>query len=459
MHIPSELSNFCSSPGRILLIKGEPGTGKTLLSLELLDCCSEERHKFYLSTRVTPERLLAENPRLKERFDVKGVFDRVKMEEAVTAVYDLTKGDLSGFVDQLYRLTDQAVEPFIVVDSWSGVALTLGPEERLKGEQSLVNLCQETDAFVVFVSEETEPSNIDFLVDGVVELEQSEMENRPLRYMYLHKLRGTRIDHRRYVFTLLDGRFKAFPPFEMPEGWATAKKRNVKEREGYFSTGMEDLDVPLGGGFPEGSTVLLEVGADVPGISVRAIQYSIASNAIGHGRGVIVIPTLGYHHEEAITLAKQVFGKSSEGLLRFVGVRRQEEESDLSVPLSLRSAEEDYRDWESVYDGLLEETGRPILLITGMDRQWTRYGTEEYRRTVGYSVDKMRDTGSVEVRISKPGMEDVTQMASGLSDIHLEMASAEGSALLFGRTPWTGLYVLEPVLDEGFISLRLIPVV
>jgi len=460
--LPPELEKFCSEPGRSLLVKGGPGTGKTLLSFELLQRFSQERSTYYISTRVSPERLLKENPHLRKVLKAQRIPDVAKPDEAVTSVYDLTMVDISTFVDRLYRLTEEIVTPFVVVDSWSGIANALDSNERLKAEESLVSLCRKANAFVTFVSEEPEQSTVDYLVDGVVELRRSNIEGRPVRYLQLTKLRSTKISQSRYVFTLGGGRFSCFSRFALTDEWKKGNRESLEERTERFSTGSQDLDGILGGGFPKGSTVLLEIGEDVPAEGHYAITYMVSANSMGHGRGVVVIPNLGYPFEEEITLAESVFGKDkARQLLRFVGVRGPEDGilSPYVVPLPIESAREDYETWTAVHDVMMKETGQPTLQITGMDRQESRYGTEEYRVAIGYSVDKMRESGSVEIRISKPGMENLTQRASNVSNIHLKLVSLYGTVLFYAKKPWTGLYALQPVIEGGFSKLLLAPIV
>jgi len=66
--IPVELlSFFRASGGHSLLIKGEAGTGKTTLALQLIEELSEEQPDYYLSTRVSDEALFRQFPWLEEK--------------------------------------------------------------------------------------------------------------------------------------------------------------------------------------------------------------------------------------------------------------------------------------------------------------------------------------------------------------------------------------------------------
>jgi KaiC/GvpD/RAD55 family RecA-like ATPase len=65
---PVELLNFFrASGGHSLLIKGDAGTGKTTLALQLIEELSDEQPDYYLSTRVSDEALYRQFPWLEEK--------------------------------------------------------------------------------------------------------------------------------------------------------------------------------------------------------------------------------------------------------------------------------------------------------------------------------------------------------------------------------------------------------
>jgi len=99
----------------------------------------------------------------------------------------------------------------------------------------------------------------DYLVDGVIELRREIIDEAVLRKMILHKLRGCSIEQPEYLFTLKDGRFRVFESFsyEPPEKPRLFEPLEDPD-ENHFSSGSRSLDEIFGGGFPKGSTVLLD---------------------------------------------------------------------------------------------------------------------------------------------------------------------------------------------------------
>ena len=56
--LPPELIRFLLAPGgHSLVIKGEAGTGKTTLALQLIEMMADKGNQYYLSSRVSDESL------------------------------------------------------------------------------------------------------------------------------------------------------------------------------------------------------------------------------------------------------------------------------------------------------------------------------------------------------------------------------------------------------------------
>ena len=65
--LPPELLKFMEAPGgHSLVIKGEAGTGKTTLALQLIETMARSENQYYLSSRVSDESLFRQFPWLKE---------------------------------------------------------------------------------------------------------------------------------------------------------------------------------------------------------------------------------------------------------------------------------------------------------------------------------------------------------------------------------------------------------
>ncbi|MBC7114051.1 MAG: hypothetical protein H5T47_00275, partial [Archaeoglobi archaeon] len=77
------IESFMRRKGSSLLIRGSPGSGKTLMALSLIS--SHEGDFFYISTRVSPEEILEIYPHLGEEIQRIKVLDASKEISLVDA--------------------------------------------------------------------------------------------------------------------------------------------------------------------------------------------------------------------------------------------------------------------------------------------------------------------------------------------------------------------------------------
>src|SRR3989449_8560315 len=111
--------------------------------------------------------------------------------------------------------------PLVVLDSWEGIADYVPPEARMKVEQSLMAVLEDTGARMVLVSEHPETnSTLDQLAEAILVLHQRVIDDRRVRELEFRKLRGVPIRQERYLFTLAGGRLRYLSrsPSRCPSG-------------------------------------------------------------------------------------------------------------------------------------------------------------------------------------------------------------------------------------------------
>ena len=221
MSIPREIKDFFQiENGQTLLIKGLPGTGKTTLALEIMNSLCEDRNGMYISTRIDPRRLYATNPWVEEVLMPKNVVNATQ-----TKLLESLKGmgkDLSNYYAVLdffkvfFDETEEMDNPMIIIDSWDAVlnytAHLIG-ESQHSFEQNICEFARDLDTHLIFVSEFSNVMPLDYIVDGVVTMEQfrlpgyakGSMRTRYVRQIKLDKLRGVEIGQKTYTVTLHGG--------------------------------------------------------------------------------------------------------------------------------------------------------------------------------------------------------------------------------------------------------------
>src|SRR5437870_1583249 len=258
--VPPELEAVLRRKGYILLVKGDAGTGKTNLALELMALLHSEGDSVHISTRTYPEKLSFQH----------ALFPKLAAEPNVqffsTLEFDPTQFVVGHrVISGLHDLLSSMENPLVVLDSWEGISDYIPAEARMKVEQSLMAVLEETGARLILVSEHSEANTtLDQLADAILILRQKVIDDRRLRELEIRKLRGVPIRQDQYLFTLAGGRFQYLEPFNFKLPDETAEFRPVHNTETHMSTGSRDLDALLGGGVARGSTVLLEMRGDVP---------------------------------------------------------------------------------------------------------------------------------------------------------------------------------------------------
>ncbi|MCD6383097.1 MAG: hypothetical protein J7L88_01390 [Thermoplasmata archaeon] len=440
--VPPEIESFFEThAGEVLLIKGSTGSGKTLLGLQIISKLSERDRGIMLFTRVEEDQLTVQFPHLKPTSPL-----RKKV-----ALYDKNSriSDPNWFLREFTDLFKVEEKPKVVLmDTIDSLIERFENPSRMI--RATLDVVQQENLSLIMVTEESGKSFLDPLVGGIVHLDFTEVDGRKIREMEIVKMRGVEIKQKKYLFTLKGGEFRVFKPS------ATLERRSQWERishpEGYYSTGIKELDDALGGGFRKGSYVMIETSFEVSEQMLMMLINPIVLNFIANGGVVFITPPGGEAPETIYSeLQKYLPEEILKNSIRFVDYFRGDTTNPLVVPVTDRASQRMYK---KTLESLTEGFRRPLLDLVGLD-------------TLEYRVDKtvtphdligarvfIKMNGYLAIAISRPNLK-IASAAANFSDIVLRYQMKDNTPILYGEKPPTGVMVpiKDPVKDMPWIKL------
>ncbi len=256
-------------PYSVVIVAGEPGTGKTILSQQILFAnASTERKAVYLTT-------LSESPmkaaRYQSGFDF---FDPAKFGESVIYMdvgQMIRHEGLSKAADTIADLVRMHQPYVVVVDSFKAIHdLAASPSEMRTFIYDLAiefSAMQSTTLLVGEYSEGDIARMPEFAIaDGIIWLYSRSRNEQRGRYLQVLKMRGADHSTAAFNFEIRRNGVNIFAlQWIAPPDLAAVRGEQVR-------TGLPELDNLLRGGIPKGSPMLIS-GEAGSGKSTLSMQY------------------------------------------------------------------------------------------------------------------------------------------------------------------------------------------
>ena len=266
--------------GSAVILAGTPGTGKTMLSLQWLFAGYNQFREpgLYISMTEPVSKILRNvaglsffkpdlvNPVQIHFTDLRGVIAGLQLAEI-----SMTRDEVTKLIDTVLNLVKQMGAKRVVIDSVSGLGYRLADPELVRDFIfRLGSALAQLDATVILVSEAAEGEKYsvfgveEFIADGIIQIASSLERGERIRRLEVVKMRGTDFDSHPATLRLTGRGVVLFPRLARVLTHAVSTKR--------ARTGSGELDAMTGGGFFEGSAVLLS-GASGTGKSLFATQF------------------------------------------------------------------------------------------------------------------------------------------------------------------------------------------
>ncbi|MDP9174383.1 MAG: AAA family ATPase [Planctomycetota bacterium] len=256
------------------IIAGAPGGGKTTLAHQIVFAnATPQRPALFFTVLGEPALKML---RYQQQFEF---FDHAKLNSSIRFVnlsQVVLEKDLGAVLEEIVREVEAANPAIVVVDSFRTVvrkAQSLAaPDIELQGFiQRLALHLTSWQATTFLIGEYTEGEIRDnpvfTVADGLIWLYQSVERNSIVRKMQVVKMRGQESVPGLHTFRITQSGMQTFPrTFGL-----VGESGQVKGRR-RLSTGLAELDAMLGGGIPEGDSLLL-AGPSGAGKSILATQF------------------------------------------------------------------------------------------------------------------------------------------------------------------------------------------
>ena len=480
-NIPSEIIRFFKMfPGQTLLIKGKPGTGKTILSFEILKEICEERNGLYVSTRVTPEKLYSLFPWIKNIVPERNVVNATpkRLNEALGSMKYFPSQPFDfdialNFFKMLYEDAEEMNNPVVAIDSWDAILGSLNLQDSsVSFTQSICDFCHDVKTHLILISETDGPTDLDYIVDGIVTLLDTNVrgeatdgqpylehsKSRTLRKIRIDKLRGVERRRKSYAFTLQNGRFKYFPPYDRMQITKIESLPDIDKI--HRSSGIKDFD-RITGGLKKGGLTLFVVEH---GVGLRYVPFldQIAINLSLKGLGVARLRSVGstlledyeflkryegiyfYKPESWITWRLERLFPSTEEYRKFLETIRKDK-SDL-MEFSLMESRKEYLSFLE----RLRKKHSAVVEFLGLDTFEILYGAENTLKLLDEAITRALENNEILIAVAKRGMRSI-EMLTQLAAAYFVFKDILGNLFIYGEQPRTGLYNISS--DEKGIHL------
>lgn len=437
--------------GELVIIAGGPGTGKTIFSAGFLywGAVKYGEKGLYVSLAEDHETFIRNMKRIGydfEELEDRGLF---RFIDALTVME-------AGMAELLETIIEEASSfraQRLVIDSLSALAQGMRePRELRVFLHTLLSRIMRGLGCTTILIEEVPVGETrigygfeEFVASAVIVLEKDMIDDKFLRRMRIEKLRGQPVPNNRACYTLGAG-FIAFPPYKPPALKDPKTPDPIPDPPKGYSSGIRDLDGIIGG-YPKGSTILLEIDQRITRDQYRMVIWPHTANFLRNKRPAITIPGIGSSPRDIETFYNSYALLDDERrLARHLIASKAISENvlDMIIPYDPgEGAESLVEKIERSADDLMRRTGSPPIITISMDSLEFNYGHEGSLKIISSIAAWTRRNEGLSLLSDKSTYPELTRRIATISSIHLRLTRRHGCLLLYGVKPRTNLYALK----------------
>lgn len=268
------------APGRLYLIEGRPGSGKTTLALQFLrEGIRQGEAVLYITLSETSDELISVGQ--SHDWDLRNlpIHEIIPSEESLQpeqqyTMFHPSEVELSETSNAIVAVVERIKPRRVVFDSLSEMRLLSGSQLRYRRQiLALKQYFIGRDCTVLLLDDQT-LSDVDMqlqsIAHGVILLEQVHPEyGSERRRLRVVKFRGRSFRGGYHDFLIRRGGLEVYPRL-------VAAEHRQEAATGRFKSNIKELDTLLGGGVDRGTSTLL-IGSAGTGKSTIAAQFASAA--------------------------------------------------------------------------------------------------------------------------------------------------------------------------------------
>ncbi len=455
-NIPKELSQLLARESYSLLIKGASGTGKTSLALTILGASDFDQNFLYMSTNNSPHQIFESRSWLSTRIpEDLGAKHEGTLSVGRGSFVDCRLDEQSSVYE---RVTNELMDeraPLIVIDSWDAIMDPTDPNSILTNLKVLQIWRERARAKLIFTCQDTENSNFEFLLDGVIALDQRFIAGRRVREIMLSKLQGVEISRPSYFFTLSEGIFRSFEPARSQDFLvvnSTSRMKRSTHHTQQIPTGYPEIDDVLSGGLRPNSVSTIEIDRTVDLAMTLSFLRRVMEFHISNGGVVLIRPSNENQRDRLKEFIDSFSMASGRNLLRVFQDSERSGNIDSNFENHRKEAERRLQMFkQEVFDLEREFQGKKLLTIFQID---TLMSESEQRRNLALLVELAKSKLDLLILIRRKRKLPNPREFQG-SDAEFEMVNMNGTFFLATNVPWSQFYALVPEGNGGKRTIEL----
>jgi circadian clock protein KaiC len=267
-----------------IVIAGEPGSGKTVLTLQTLFHAARRGKKcLYFTTVSEPSIKVMRHMQLFDFFDVDLLDERVIFVDLGEIIHEGIERTLA----EIEARVEEHDPAFVAIDSFRAVSDLLRHDQDLR--RFIYDVAVRTagwGATTFLVGEYARNEYSSFaefaIADGILHLGSERQGLTSVREIEILKLRGTGYSSGQHFFDITKAGISIYPrvsaPLDVQSQPSTASSERVR-------TGVEGLDDLLAGGLPRSSSTIVQGGTGT-GKTLLSLQFLLEGAARGE-KGII----------------------------------------------------------------------------------------------------------------------------------------------------------------------------